>query len=154
MSGVIGDFMREVNTYQHGKFLVAVFEINSSQGADCFYGWESQAGHYVGGCHPTLDQHDPARPATFSLCLAASPGDVIFRFDDQDGDWLLAVAASLSKQLAKLEVPAEVRKCLCRILNHPGQRSANGDTPDAPDAEFDSLAYAEKVIRDWLEKTT
>ena len=32
MSGVFGDFMREVNSYQHGKFLVAVFEINSPAG--------------------------------------------------------------------------------------------------------------------------
>jgi hypothetical protein len=147
MSGVIGDFMREVNTYQHGKFLVAVFEINSPRGADCFYGWESQAGFYVGVCDPTLDQHNPERPATFSLCFAKSPGDVIFRFDDPDGAWLLAVAASLSEQLAKLEMPADVRKCLCRIVNH------GKETGDPSDSSIDSAVDAEKVVRDWLEKT-
>ena len=75
---------------------------------------------------------------------------MIFRFDDPDGDWLLAVAASLSTQLAKLEMPAEVRKCLCRIMNHSGQGPASGDPSDPA---FDSLAQAEKVVRDWLEKT-
>jgi hypothetical protein len=147
MSGVIGDFMREVSTYQHGKFLVAVFEINSPCGADCFYGWESQTGFYVGGCIPTFDQYDPAKPATFSLCLAVSPGDVIFRVDDPDGDGLLAVAASLSEQLVKLEIPADVRKCLCRIMNR------GTETGDLSDSSFDSAADAEKVVRDWLDKT-
>ena len=147
MSGVIGDFMREVNTYQHGKFLVAVFEINSPRGADCFYGWESQAGFYVGGCNPTFDQHDPAKPATFSLCFAVSPGDVICRVDDPDSEGLLAVAASLSEQLAKLEMPADVRKCLCRIVNH------GTETCDPSDSQFDSAADAEKVVRDWLDQT-
>jgi len=75
---------------------------------------------------------------------------VIFRFDDPEGGWLLAVAASLSKQLAKLEMPAEVRECLCRIMNHLDQAPERGD-PWNP--AFNSLPDAKKVVRDWLEKT-
>ena len=118
MSGSVGDFMRKLNSYQHGDFFVAVYEINSRRGADCFYGWESEGGDYIGACSPTLNYYDPDRPATFSLCLAVSPGDVIFRFDDPDEKWLLALAARLSEHLAKLEVPAEVRECLQRMVNY------------------------------------
>jgi len=71
MSGVIGDFMRKLNSYQHGDFFIAVFEINSCHGADCFYGWESEDGDYIGLCFPTLNNYDPENPARFSLCLAA-----------------------------------------------------------------------------------
>src|SRR4051812_35280071 len=106
MTDVIGDFMRKLNGYQHGDFFIAVYEINSSDGADCFYGWDSEVGSYVGCCGPHPDYYDAGRPTTFSLCLGSSPGDVIFRFDDPDGEWLLTLAAKLSEQMVRLEKSA------------------------------------------------
>ena len=145
MSGVVGDFMRKVNSYQHGEFFIAVYEINSPEGADCFYGWESDSGDYIGLCHHTLSYHDPDSPPKFSLCLASSPGDVIFRFDDADGEWLLAVAARLSAHLAKLEMPSEIRKCLHSIVQRDCESSEGNGNP---------CNDAVSTIRDWLAQTS
>ena len=150
MSGSVGDFMIKLNSYQHGDFFIAVFEINSPHGADCFYGWESDDGDYIGLCIPTLNYYDPERPARFSLCLAVSPGDVIFRFDDPDGEWLLALAARLSEQLAKLEVPAEVRECLQRMVNYLHMDTAN-PLRNPSDAQ---IPQGVGIVRDWLDKTS
>lgn len=146
MTDVTGDFMRHLRGFQHGDFFIAVYEINSPRGADCFYGWDSETGSYIGRCGPHPDYHDAECPTTFSLCLGSSPGDVIFRFDDPDGDWLLALAARLSAQLAKLEMPAVVRECLQRVV------ASHGESGPADEAGSDGeLGRAVSTIRDWLK---